>query len=222
MKVGIITPVRFLERYCITDIQYCLPRLLVESMEYRNFYIRRQKEDNTLILDCRRPTWRRQPEDFSVVKEALKVIEPSVIIAPSYMFDSKASMGIYRAFMETFKSDKVVRCLEEASEEEVDTYPRNISIAIPSHMFRYALKEPWGPQAVYIENHLSLGELDGLDGILVTSLPIRLGLQGRLLSNCLPSPPSLTFYEEEDPYPMITMKNVQETIEYYKEVKCLD
>ena len=216
MKVGIISPIDFLSKYCITDIQYCLPKLLVDSKEYRDFYIGRQKKGNTLILDCRKLTWKREPEDFRVIKEALKIINPSIIITPSYMFNLKGTKEIYKEFKKVFKSDKILRCLEGTSEEDIKKYPKDESIAIPSHMYRYALKKPWGPQTVFIENHLSLEELDGMDGILVTSLPIKLGLQGRLLSDYLPSPPSLTFYEEEDKYPEITAKNVEETIEYYK------
>ena len=214
MKIGIVAPVKFLERYCITDIQYCLPGLLVGEKTYRDFYIKRKKRGDTVILDCRRTSWRREPEDFDITKESLKIIEPSMVIAPSYMFSAKATADIYRKFRKVFKLE-AIGCLEGTSEEEIGGF-LNDKVAIPSHMYRYALKKDWGPHTIFIENHLTLGELDGRDGILVTSLPVRLGLQGRLLSDYLPSPPSLTFYEEEDPYPMITAKNVQETIEYYK------
>jgi len=216
MKVGIIAPIRFLDKYCISDIQYCLPKLLVGYKAYRDFYIGKQEKGNIIIMDCRKPSWRREPEDFGIIREALKVINPSIIIAPSYMFNAKASMDIYKEFKRTFKSDKIIRCLEGTSEEEIEREAKEPSTAVPSHMYRHALKRRKGLLTVFIENHLNLEELYGLDGILVTSLPIRLGLQGRLLSNYLPSPDSLTFYEEKDTYPTITAKNIQETIEYYR------
>jgi len=215
MKIGIIAPINFLNKYCITDVQYCLPKLLLESKIYRDFYQTREKLGDTIILDCREPIWKRKPEDFKVIGEALKIIKPSVVVGPSYMFNAKATAEIHEKFIQEFRHIHTVGCLEGTSEKEIRGY-FDRPMAIPSHMYRYALRARWTSETIFIENHLNLGELDGRDGTLVTSLPIRLGLQGRLLSDCLPSPPTLTFYEEEDKYPQITMKNVQETLEYYR------
>ena len=58
MKIGIIAPINFLEKYCITDIQYVLPKLLVEESQYRTFYAERKRQGDTIILDCKDPHWK--------------------------------------------------------------------------------------------------------------------------------------------------------------------
>jgi hypothetical protein len=219
MKVGIIAPIKFLDRYCITNIQYCLPSLLVTNVSYRNFHKKRKAKGNIIILDCRKVAWKRKPEDFEVIGKALELIIPDIIIAPSYMFNSQASSKILKEFVTEFPSisTKVIKCLEGASEKDLLYFPWTKELAVPSHMYRYLSIIKSTPNTIYIENHLNLEELSGKDGILVTSLPIRLGLQGRLLSDCRPSPNSLTFFEEEDKYEKITRKNVEDTIEFYEE-----
>lgn len=217
MRVGIIAPIKFLEKYCITNIQYCLPALVVENQTYRNFYCKRRIQGNTIILDCKKPGWKREPEDINIVKKAIEILEPDLVIAPSCMFRPKESEEIYKWFRKVIKARNVVRCIEGTSEKEVGKYVEEGNFtAIPSYMFKYALKRRWVNNIIFIENHLSIDELKGYQGLLVTSLPIRLGLQGRVLSDYLPSPPSLTFYETEDKYPMVTRKNVEETLEYYE------
>jgi len=213
MKVGIIAPIKDLEKYCITDIQYCLPSLLLTSREYRDFYISKEEEDNLIILDCKKIGWKREPEDLEVVKKALEVIKPSIIISPSSMFNTKLSKKIYKEFLENIPSSyTVVRTIEGASVKDLVT--NGDKVAIPSHMFRFLDKLP--DNSVYIENHLNIEELEGRQGILVTSLPVRLGLQGRLLSDYRPTPPSLTFFEEKDKYSRVTIKNIEEIKEYYE------
>ena len=219
MKVGIIAPIKFLDRYCITNVQYCLPKLLVGSEVYQDFYRARQKRGDIIILDCKKPGWKREPEDFDTVELALSMVLPSIIVAPSYMFNSKESERVYQEFIEEFAvwEDRIVRCLEGISEKEVKK-PKGIT-AVPSHIYKYLLREKWKPDTLFIENDKKVDELDGRKGILVTSLPLKLGLQGRLLSDYKPAPNSLTFFEEEDNYPKVTMKNIMDTIEYYKEDK---
>ena len=217
MKVGIIAPINFLDRYCITSIQYVLPRLLVEEPKYRDFYLDRKSRRNTIILDCKVPSWKREPEDFDLIKKALELITPKIIVAPSYMFNAKLSKEIHKKFLKEFPSwkEQIVQSIEGTTELDLK-YKKGSLVAIPSHMFRFLDKLP--SNSIYVENHLDPGELEDRKGILVTSLPVRLGLQGRLLSDYKPAPESLTFYEEEDLYPKITLKNVEEMIERYEEV----
>lgn len=217
MKVGIIAPINFLKKYCITDIQYVLPGLFAEESRYRDFYLQRKEEGDTIILDCKVPGWKRGPEDFNLIEKALGLLVPDIVVAPSHMFNAKLSKQIYKKFLKEVPVDKrkVIRCIEGTSEFDLK-YKKDNFMAIPSHMFRFLDNLPLN--SLYIENHLDPGELHGREGILVTSLPVRLGLQGRLLSDYKPAPESLTFYEEEDSYPKITLKNVEEIIDYYKEV----
>lgn len=216
MKIGLISPIKFLDKYCITDVQYCLPSLLVNSEPYWKFYQGRKKKGDIIILDCKKLGWRREPEDFRTIELALGLLKPNIIIAPSYMFNRLASLEVYDQFRKEFPGLKnVARCIEGGSEEDMKIVGG--TLAVSSHMYKYIGDVKLGPNTIYIENHLCLNELDGRKGILVTSLPIRLGLQGRLLSDWKPSPNSLTLFEEEDNYPKIIAKNVQDTIEYYKE-----
>lgn len=217
MKVGIIAPIKFLDNYCITSTQYCLPSLLVESKVYRDFYVRSKKRENKLILDCRKVSWKRVPEDFDVIRKALSIVVPDVIIAPSFMFKTQESSEILKSFMSKFPSTatKVVKCLEGSSEEDLLYFPWTKNLAVPSHMYRYLPVIKSTPYTIYLENHLNVEELEGKEGILVTSLPVRLGLQGRLLTDYRPSPTSLTFFEEEDKYEMVTKKNVEDTVDFY-------
>jgi len=216
MKIGIIAPINFLEDYCITDIQYILPRLLVEESTYRDFYIYRKELGNTIILDCKVPNWKRKPEEFEVIEKALGMLPPDIIVAPSHMFNARLSRETFRKFLKDIPCNKsrVIRCIEGTSERELK-YGKDTFQAIPSHMFRFLDKLP--VESLYIENHLDPNELLGREGILVTSLPVRLGLQGRLLTDFKPAPESLTFYEEEDLYPKITLRNVKDMIDIYKE-----
>jgi len=218
MKIGIIAPIHLLERYCITDVHYVLPKLLVEESKYRNFYTKRKVQGHTIILDCRNLHWKRTPEDFDLVKKALNLLPPNIIIAPSYMFNAKLSQEVVKKFLKELPTNrnKVLRCIEGASESYL-RYKKDTQYAIPSHMFRFLDHLPI--KALYIDNHLDPKELSERKGILVTSLPVRLGLQGRLLSDFKPAPESLGFYEKEDLYPKITQKNVEDIIEFYKEDK---
>ena len=169
-----------------------------------------------MILDCRVPHWKRAPEEFDIIEKALGLLPPDIIIAPSHMFNAKLSKETFKKFLGSLprNKSKVIRCIEGTSEKDLK-FNKDSLHAVPSHMFRFLEKLPLN--SLYIENHLDPKELHDREGILVTSLPVRLGLQGRLLSDSKPAPESLTFYEEEDLYPKITLKNVKDLIEIYKE-----
>lgn len=219
MKVGIIAPIKLLEDYCTTTIQYCLPSLLVGNQSYKAFYIRRRMKGDTIILDCRKLGWKRMPEDFDIITESLKLVQPDIIIAPSFMFNYTYSSVIFEAFVSRFSSfnKKIIRCLEGTSESAVPIFLEDKVVAIPSHMYRYITNIKTNPNTIFIENHLSIEELKDRQGILVTSLPVRLGLQGRLLADYRPAPNSLSFYEEEDKYPTIVKRNIEDTLDFYEE-----
>lgn len=218
MKIGIIAPIKFLEEFCITDIQYYLPTLIVENKKYRDFCVRKLREKNTVIMDMKKIGWKREPEDPSIIDKALNLLIPSIIILPSYMFNTQKTTGILDSFK--FRNITTYGCLEGTNMKEVQSCIEEFKdldgYAIPSHMYGICTSVPQDKPIIYIENHLSIDELKAEKGILVTSLPIRLGLEGRLLSDYRPSPPSLTFYEEENKYPSITKKNIEEIIGFYK------
>ena len=225
MKVGIIAPISMLEEYCTTDIQYCLPRLLVENKIYRDFYKKKKKQKNIVILDSKKVgTWKREPEELSIIGKALDIIEPNYLVLPSWMFNQKRTLKTVEAFLQVRYSYRKehVACLEGTNEKEIGAL-RNLlgeigiaNFALPEHIQTFCKPVDCSNPVIYIENHLRIEELVGLDGILVTSLPVRLGLQGRLLSDYLPGPSSLTFLEEDNKFPGIIERNIDELLEYYE------
>ncbi len=216
MKVGIIAPIKSLEKYCITNIQYCLPTLLLKELSYRDFYSSRKKKGDYIIMDCRTPSWRREPVPLKDVEKALSLVYPNIIIAPSKTFKKVESFKLYKEFKKAFQAQGpiTIRCIEGVSTKDLEDQLTGLLVAIPSYIYRF-LPETLNSKTIFLDNHKSLEELDKRNGILVTSLPVRLGMQGRLMSDFLPSPPSLTFYEEEDRYQRITERNIGETIDYY-------
>ena len=71
MKVGLIAPINLLDTYCTPFIQYCIPRLLVDSSRYRQFYVRKRIKGSYIILDCKKLGWKREPEDSDTIIAAL-------------------------------------------------------------------------------------------------------------------------------------------------------
>ncbi|MBU1067412.1 hypothetical protein KKE60_06465 [Patescibacteria group bacterium] len=221
MKVGIIAPISSLRKYCKTEIQYCIPSLIVSSKEYRNFYKEQEKTASLLILDTAKVGWKREPENFGVVEKALDYINPTLIITPSYMYNLNKTIEVVREFLTYFKPKMIAGCLEGTTEKEVQACSsklKNLGIAtkaIPAHILRITKEIVSNGPTIYIDNHLTIKELYGLEGVLVTSLPVRLGLQGRLLSDYMPSPPLLNFYEEDKFQEMIE-KNIKELRNFYE------
>lgn len=219
MEVGIIAPISMLDRYCTTKIQYFLPGLLNQSKRYKDFY-QNLPRDTTKIMDCRKPTWKREPENLELCKQGLK-LSPDYIVLPSYMFESERTIKVAKEYSRELStpSGLAVACLEGTTDKEIVDCAKKLKAflgyAIPSHLYNICKKPPKKPILIYLENHLKLDELRDRTGILVSSLPVRLGLQGRLLSNYLPSPPGLNFYEEKNEYPMVIGKNIRELIDYY-------
>ncbi len=219
MEVGFISPIEMLDKYCLTGIQYCLPSLYLASKRYQNFYKRQKK----VILDCRKIGWKRQPEDFTTIQEVIYELHPEYVVAPSYMFNAEKTFLVFQEFIDKIDLglSNEVACLEGTNIREIlnlkDKLEGNL-FAIPSHLYNMLLSSreiDWSKEYIFIDNHRSCDELYGKKGILVTSLPIRLGLEGRLLSNNLPAPPSLNFHEDKDRYPMIISSNIKETLKMY-------
>jgi hypothetical protein len=219
MRVGIIAPTKLLNEYCTTDTQYCLPKLLVQDQDYLEFYKERKRLGNYIIMDIKKLGWKREPEDFGVVWQALNRLEPSIVILPSFMFNLQKTLGVIQEFLREFNPSSYAPCFEVSTPESFYEFilesKGQETYALPSHLYRYYKNLKLERQIIHIDNHININELEGKEGILVTSLPIRLGLQGRLITDYLPSPPSLTFEEYKDPFPKIVKRNIEETLRFY-------
>ncbi len=219
MEVGIIAPTEFLEEFCTTKVQYCLPQLLIDNPKYRQFYIRKEQERNLIILDCVKPGWKRVPEDFEVIEKALYLFTDAIVILPSYSFNYKKTIELITKNRKRINSWGLptAGCLEGSTKEEIKICLRKLNTtryAIPSYL-RPTLKKTTIKNSIFLDSHSCLEELDGLDGILVTSLPVRLGLEGRLISDTMPTPPSLDYSIKDTKYLDLIKKNIEETIRYY-------
>ena len=219
MRVSIIAPTSMLRTYCTTGIQYCLPRLFLEDRAYRHFYLERHKAGDLIILDCTKPEWKRQPASLESVRAVVARLYPQLIILPSHMYFWSKTVQVAREYMKELPNVELVACLEGASRLQINQCMRAIknvhSYALPSHIYGVCKTVKWDKPIIYIDNHIQLEDLGGIEDILITSLPIRLGLEGRLLSDNRPKPPYLKF-NEGDKYPMVVRKNIEEVLRYYE------
>ena len=226
MRLGIIAPAAMLETYCITKTHYVLPSLFLENETYRNFYLEASKKGHLIILDSKQVGWKRAPASIEMILECLQQITPRYIITPSYLFKTKDSLEVTKQFLSlpqikglNPETTRVVGCVEGTTEEECLNYKKELRqlglnlFAYPSHIYNTYK----GPKGIYIENHSRLEELQGCEGILVTSLPIRLGLKGMLIPDYFPTPGSLDFNTVEDPFPGIIKKNLQKAVKFCKD-----
>jgi mRNA-degrading endonuclease RelE of RelBE toxin-antitoxin system len=220
LEIGIIAPIKLLEECCVTNTQYCIPELLLNSKTYLSFYKKKESKGDKILLDCKKLTWKRIPESLDIILQALKLITPTYIILPSYMFNKEKTIEVQKEYKKRLKGYKLIYCLEGTNEKETLDYLKlnpKVRITIPSHNINTCKNINWGYPVIYLDTHLRIDEIQPNDtNLLLTSLPVRLGLQGRLLSDFKPSPPSLTFYEEENNYPAILNKNIEEVIRYYQ------
>ena len=136
------------------------------------------------------------------------------------MFNKNKTIDIQKEYTKKLKGHNLIACLEGTTQGEllqsIFASPKDIH-AISSHIINTFHGIVRAGPIIYIDNHLNLEEVeDHEDDTLITSLPVRLGLQGRLLSDYRPSPSSLTFYEEENKYPVILRKNIEEVLRYYE------
>ena len=223
MKVGIITPPKLL-KYSTTGIHYCLPRFVVEDVKYRKFFQNRLGKGETVIMDLVKPGWKREPERL-LVEEALQYLTPTHIILPSLMFNAEKTSELIEEFgtlLDGIEAPKIA-CVEGATFDAIANMLTALRhcrlIAYPAHLYRLhtpVIEREKGKSIIYIDNYRCVEELDGVkEGILVTSLPIRLGLAGRFLSDYSPSPPHLKF-DEEEKFPSVIRKNIQEVLEHYE------
>lgn len=231
MNVGIVAPIKMLSKYCKGGIQYCIPTWLLESDEYFDFYARHTLNgDSLVIMDTKSKEPRRQPEEEDIVIDAGETLKPDMVITPSVAFNKDKTLSEFYKFRNSdwgssFMKEGLIGCVEGATLEEVVSCAKGLKdhvgyYAVASHLLSFIgdglrIDKP----IVYIDNRTSPWEISLQKGdIIVSSLPVRLGLCGRLNSNYLPSPPPLEFLENKDNYPIITTQNVDDFISHFKEV----
>lgn len=225
MDIGIIAPIKFLNRYCITRIQYCLPELLLDSKEYFDFYSSCLVGEERVILDCRTMDPIKKPISQSILKEVLERFKPTLIIMPSNAYSLSKTLVTQEDFLNIdyigyWKgARKLIACLEGTNELEVLRYQdawTGYKLAIPSHMYIVTRKMLKAPRGYFIENRNDPYEITNGKGILLTSMPIRLGLEGRLNSLGPTTSSTLNFYLQEERFETVIEKNIEDLINHYK------
>lgn len=230
MKVGIIAPTKMMAKYCNTYHLYCLPELVIEDKRYYTFFKERSLSGKFIFMDSVKVGWKREPISNYILDRALDMINPAGLILPSYSFNLPATLEVAKETYERYKtySYLLVSCLEGTNYEEVgkavEYLPQTDMRAIPSYLLKIVkegleqvqLGQEVVNNVVIIENQSNVYEAYGFSGLLLTSLPVRLGLQGRLNSNYQPSPETLNYKEEEDNFPSMVRENIEEAIRFYE------
>ena len=223
LRVGIIAPIKYLSDYCNTRVQYCIPGLLSDP-RYSSFYAQRQRQMDLVILDYRSLELPRAPGNY--IKPSFSI---DIVVSPSYAFKKEKTLEAFKEFYkrEIDSNSELAGCVEGSTLEEASDCVRVLEdhkisyLAVPAHMqlvFKGERPKTDLP-VIFLDNRTSPYECKGgLSDILVTSLPVRLGLLGRLNSDYLPTPESLNFFTEENLYPTVIEKNIQDLLEHYEEV----
>lgn len=226
MDIGIIAPIKFLTKYCTTGIQYCLPELLLESKEYLDFYTEAFHKGDKVILDVRNNDSLRKPLKEKILKDVLEIFEPTLIVMPSNAYSLSKTLVTQEDFIKLdlikpwLTNNRLIACLEATNEVEVLKYQdiwKGSKLAIPSHMYIVTKKMLKAPRGLFIENRNDPYEIPQGPGALLTSMPVRLGLEGRLNSLGPTTSSTLNFYLEEERFNSVIDKNIEDLISYYKE-----
>lgn len=232
MEIGIIAPTNLIKKYCLTNIQYVYPSLFKTDEDYAVFHLQKRWEeyDNTItIVDCSRPGWKRVPESLLNCLPAIRELQPHYIITPSYTYDIKKTLEIEEAFKESILSaseDSVlVPCLEGIKLEDIiECYNlrKNFIVAIPQTTASYGKADlaraslRGVKKYIYLDHYTKLTDIEPRhNDFVISSLPLRQGLQGRLLTDPNPPPLTLDLRPQEDKYPDIVKYNLREMVNYY-------
>ncbi len=122
-EIGIITPPKLATKYS-TRIKYVIPDTI--NRDYLK-YLNDTRKDSVIYLDCRQTNWKRIPSDLDLTIQVIEELSPNYIITPSYMFDTKKTVGVFETFLNkldelelTYRKGLLVGCLEGTNSKEVD------------------------------------------------------------------------------------------------------
>ena len=221
MKLGIIAPVGLLQKYStLSQFHICYPEILFMSTEYLDFYKKRSKLGDIVILDFTVKVPRRATP-ASLLNKAIELLNPTYIVMPCVDFSLEKTVI---STLEYAKDCYLPRigCLQGTNITELASCYKSISgesefIGLPTScekiMPRYRLVDTLNivQPCILLEVYKSFrNEVVRDERILGigTALPIRLSRDLRKLSEDYPEPPELDFYSDKDPFPDLTFKNI--------------
>lgn len=230
MKASIIAPIKFLNKYCITNFHVCYADLILSNEQYRNFYISRVRAGHTVILDHSNLI-PRVSYGYQEFMGAFKLLKPDYIVLPSKEFNSSKTIGLTILRKSDYKPAQTIgiatgvdiRSLRECFSSvrlHVDVVGFLPSVQMIKE-FPSLLEENRDTKFIFLGTYRNpLREIPSYPNVIgcCSDWPLRLGIDLRKLSEAYPQPPELDFNIDEELMPEITEENVELFLERCEEV----
>lgn len=230
MKVAIVAPVKYLSEYCLlTDFQMCYADIYKKSSTYKKFYLDRKEKGDIVILDYTAKLPKKVPSEREYLC-VLSDLKPDYVVLPDIDFSVEKTITLAKKYLD--KIDSSIQLIANLQGQNADLvykcynsvrdYANVIGLpcSLEKIMERDILIKDFGitkERCIFLEVYknprLEVSSLPNILGI-VTSYPVRLGLDLRSLSEYYPTPPSLDFLSEKNPMPELVLENVYNFLEY--------
>ena len=222
MKLGMISPVPLLKKYSSRfPLQYIYCTVALDKQNYKNYYKNQSLLDRTLLVEWSPNLPRGSDKSFDprAYRRIVNELHPSLVVIPSKDYDYLTTIesAIKFCASSTWKDYPIgnyIGLIQGTNEKEIlECYScyrqlgiSNIGLASPLELviLRRDLIKVLNPISgigiYFIETYADiLSEIptQPVRGFC-TSFPIRLGLEGRTISDWGPTPPPLDFNKEED------------------------
>lgn len=238
MQVGIIAPIKYLRRYCVTSLQLCYTSILTIEPEYASFYQEQREEKKIVILD-HSPRLPRKPVNSLTFCGWVQALNPQLVVLPNFDFDSKKTVSASSGFLSQYGTCisrgtarigvlqgvnlRGVKDCAKGLRDICEVWGLPCSLESIDSRDEIVKKLELDKPIVYlevnkdplIEKPLETDTKDKCLGI-TTSYPLRLAYEGRGLGECSSRPKSLDFNQQTEVDPGLAKKNV---IEYIRMVK---
>lgn len=225
MRVAIIAPTNFLNKYCCrTGMQLCYASQLLIDSKYEEFYRNRRKAGDIVIMDSS-PKVPRELMDPKSFWAAYWKVQPQYIVMPSSDYALGKTVATAKEYYTTYKGMcKTVGVLQGANLDEIKECHRRIArfsdiIGLPMSCEKIVkriklfncikftkpvlyLEVFYNPTNEFPVNHRSMG--------IATSFPLRLAYELRSLEEYRGYPKLLNFGLKEEPVPELAERNVKE------------
>ena len=219
MKVGIITPLRYLSNYQ-TDLQLCYA-VLLPNPSYQAHY----KSKKNLILDSSPKLPRR--DLLNELLLGIKLVNPTLIVLPSIDYSWERTVTLVEEFLRRSKSKQELIGVVQGV--DLDTLSKCYKflkgkcsvIGLPSPLETIARREEIArdlgvtEKVLYIEVYANpYEEVPPANSMgIYTSYPVRLAAALRKLDEFSPTPPPLDFFKKN-----LVEELVSKNIAEYREV----
>jgi hypothetical protein len=214
MDIGIICPPSKIRHYSKSRFHYALPTYLINNKVYLRFMLEKLGEGENVFIDLIKPGKERVPESIEVIEKVLDLIWPTDFIMPSYSYKHEETMSLCEKLKTDYRIEGYI-VPELMNKEKIEEMFRHKKVCIPRHLSPVVqdidLRFP-----IYIEHKSPYALAKKERGIFFTSMPIALGIEGRLLKYYRPCPSTCNW---DIPIPELQekmiMTNIFDLIDYY-------